>query len=117
MILQGVHRFHKDGWHSSFAWIQVVCWSVIFTMWSLRLAQSWHFENDRLVMKRVLLPDLNIPYASITSVDWTNQWHTSLKLGGIPIVRGMGKRIIMVRDVSGFLDELEHHVESSVLHV
>ncbi len=117
MILQGVHRFHKDGWHSSFAWIQVVCWSIIFIAWSMRLAQSWHFESDRLVLKRILLPNLIISYTNITSIEWTRQKNIALTLGGAPIFRGMEKRTVMVSDMPGFLNELEQHVMPEVLHI
>jgi hypothetical protein len=117
MILQGVHRFHKDGWHSSFAWIQVVCWSVIFTVWSLKLVESWHFEKDQLVMKRLLLPAITIPYANITSIDWTRSRNIVVTLSESSIVRGMKKRYVMVRDTPGFLGEMEHHVAPDILHI
>jgi len=107
----------KNGWHSSVAWIQVVCWSVIFTVWGLRLAQSWYFESDRLVVKRFLLPDLNISYANITSIDWTRSRNIVVTLSESSIFRGMKKRYVIVRDTPGFLNEMEHHVPSDVLHI
>ena len=72
MILQGVHRFHKDGWHSRYAWIQVVSWSLVFIVWSMKLAEFWQFKSDRLVMKRLLLPDVTISYTNISAASYTD---------------------------------------------
>ena len=81
------------------------------------LDQSWLFEEERLVVKRLLLPDLSIPYEAITSIDWTGSKNISLTLGGRPVFRGVAKRAVMVRDMPGFLSEMEQHVPPSVLHV
>jgi hypothetical protein len=116
-IVLSILRFHKDGWHNTFAWIQLSSWSLIFAVWSLMLAHSWCFEEDRLVMKRVLLPNLSIPYGSITSIDWTNKRNISLTLGGVPIFREIEKRTVMVHDMPGFLSEMERHVAPGVLHI
>lgn len=117
-VMQGVHRFHKDGWHSSYAWFQVVCWSVVFIIWGMKLAESWQFKSDRLVMNRVLLPAITISYTNITSIDWTtNKSYISLTLDEPSIFRRMKKRYVMVRDTPGFLSEMEHHVMPDVLHI
>ena len=92
-------------------------WVVILLVWGLVLTQSWQFETDRLVIKRVLLPDRSIPYEAITSVDWTSRHDISLTLGGLPVFRATEKRAVMVRDMRGFLSEMEHHVQPDVLHI
>ena len=81
------------------------------------MAESWHFEKDQLVVKRVLLPDINISYANITSIDWTGSRNIVVTLGENSIFRGMKKRYVMVRDTPGFLSEMEHHVTPEVLHI
>ncbi|HEY9139015.1 MAG TPA: hypothetical protein VIM67_12145 [Terriglobus sp.] len=68
-------------------------------------------------MKRLLLPAITIPYANITSIDWTRSRNIVVTLSESSIFCGMKKRYVMIRDTSGFLNELEHHVTPDVLHV
>lgn len=110
-------RLRTHRWHGGSAWFQFLCWTFIGLVWSLRLLQSWKFERDRIVVKRFPLPNLSIPYACIKSIDWTHNQNISLTLDELSLFRSLKKRIIMVRDTSGFLSEMEHHVTPEVLHI